>query len=93
MNPFDDTRLRSVTPIAALSPDSGHLLVSDSEGKTYHAVTYEHAAEAHPEYLDGSIEMAAYAAPPERKGPPKVTSDAYRAGWDRIFGKAPAGEA
>lgn len=33
------------------------------------------------------------ATPSESKGPAKVTSDAYRAGWDNIFGKKVVGEA
>lgn len=36
----------------------------------------------------------AYNAPGSTDGPPKVTSDAYRSGWDSIFGgKKTVGEA
>lgn len=31
-------------------------------------------------------------APTAHKGPPKVASDAYRAGWDRLFGAKPNGD-
>lgn len=97
MDKNDDTKLRTVTPFA-FSPDGSHFL-AELDGKVKRGVTYEYAEEHHPEWLaDPEVEIVAYSSSssPSSKpgsGPAKVTSDNYRAGWDRIFGKRETGEA
>lgn len=44
------------------------------------------------DFVRGTATMRSLVPPtvaPPRSGPPKVTSDAYRGGWDAIFGEKP----
>lgn len=98
MKDNDDTATptaRALTPLV-----NGHALAVTDAGKVVSVVTPEHAAEHHPDLL-ASGEYTTYMVrypKGERAsdGPAQVTTEAYRDGWERIFGrgKAPAaGEA
>lgn len=75
--------------VVRLTPREDHALLFDCEVVV--------PSQARSEPLETKPSPAPAAPPPERrepaklshKGPPRVTSDAYRGGWDAIFGKRP----
>lgn len=91
MRTDDDTKMRSVEVLAPLA--EGHFLCRTEDGKLGNVATYEHCMTHHPAVI-GELEMVRGVAPrPRATGPARVTSDAYRNSYDRVFGKNPVGEA
>ena len=96
MNDHDDTKTRTAYLVAS-SPDGGHFVARAEDGKLVPGMTYEHAVEHHPEAFEApGVEFVRLVPRPSRArggGVSKATTDAYRDGWDRLFGGRAAGEA
>lgn len=97
MKDNDDTATptaRALTPLV-----NGHALAVTDAGKVVSVVTPEHAAEHHPDLLasgEYTTYMVRYPTYMVRYPKGERATEAYRDGWERIFGrgKAPtAGEA
>lgn len=103
MRDSDDTRVHEVVRVADLTPDGGHYVGVVDDGRVVGVMTEEHARAHHSAELErGEYEVVIPRNPRPRPqqelaagdGPAQVASDAYRDGWERIFGrKQPAGEA
>lgn len=94
MGKHDDTRVKDATILA--TDGQGHFIARHEDGWIGTGVTYEYAEVHHPEMLqDPDTEFVRASWPREggRSGPAMVASNAYRAGWERVFGKAEVGEA
>lgn len=87
MNDHDDTTIKSAEVL--VDAGNGHALARAEDGRLLHVVTPEHAAEHHPNIV-GSAEVVRLR---RSTGPARVATNAYRAGYDRIFAKSPVGEA
>lgn len=82
MNEHDDTKTRTVYHVAS-TPDGGHFVARTEDGKLVQGMTYEHAAEHHPEALEApGVEFVTLAPPalgpaearPTRTGPGGIVS-------------------
>ena len=97
----DDSMKVKVRPVHICKEHgTGVVAVQDASGKTQLRPILR---EDHPDVPEGAPLLCDFGRPDEsgwqsatisRRGPPKVNSDAYRKGWERIFGnKTTEGEA
>lgn len=93
MKADDDTKMPTGAIVAELAP--GHALARLDDGRLAHVVEPDHARAKHPELAETGTMVALRRprAAPARSGPAQVATEAYREGYDRIFGRRPAGEA